>query len=216
MVDFFKIMLDQKAKIDGIQTRDINKLLQLNIAKKCGLLIPETLITEYGRDARKFLKNKNVITKSIQVPFSLVDKKNVYDLMTFNLNPSDLKGKKIFFLSKIQEKIEKEFELRIFYLNGTFYPMAIFSQNNPKTKLDFRNYDRVNPNRNVPFKLPRLIQNKLRLFMKEINLKSGSIDMIVAKNGAYNFLEVNPVGQYGMVSIPCNYFLDKIICEELI
>jgi hypothetical protein len=30
------------------------------------------------------------------------------------------------------------------------------------------------------------------------------------------FLEVNPTGQYGMVSDPCNYYLDKKIAEYLI
>ena len=36
------------------------------------------------------------------------------------------------------------------------------------------------------------------------------------KNDNYYFLEINPVGQYGMVADPCNYELDKLIAKYLI
>jgi len=51
--------------------------------------------------------------------------------------------------------------------------------------------------------------------MKKINLDNGSIDIIVDNNGKYYFLEINPVGQFGMVSIPCNYYLEKKIANYL-
>ena len=51
--------------------------------------------------------------------------------------------------------------------------------------------------------------------MKYVNLNTGSIDMIVTKENEYIFLEVNPVGQFGMVSQPCNYYLEKKITEYL-
>ena len=50
----------------------------------------------------------------------------------------------------------------------------------------------------------------------ELNLNCGSVDMIVDKNGEYVFLEINPVGQYGMVNEPCNYNLDHLIANYLI
>jgi len=46
-------------------------------------------------------------------------------------------------------------------------------------------------------------------------LNSGSIDILVTPNNEYVFLEVNPVGQFGMVSQPCNYYLEKRIAERL-
>jgi D-alanine-D-alanine ligase-like ATP-grasp enzyme len=45
--------------------------------------------------------------------------------------------------------------------------------------------------------------------MKELNLNSGSIDFIKTKSGQYVFLEVNPVGQFGMTSYPCRYGIEK-------
>lgn len=53
----------------------------------------------------------------------------------------------------VQEKLEKKYELRIFYLNGKMYPMAIFSQKDNQTQLDFRNYNWEKPNRMEPCKL---------------------------------------------------------------
>ena len=115
-----------------------------------------------------------------------------------------------------QRMIEKEFELRIFFLNNTFYASAIFSQIDNQTKTDFRNYNDCKPNRTPPYKLPVKIQNKLSILMSKLTLNSGSIDLIVTPLGKYVFLEVNPIGQFAQVSIPCNYYLEKIMAFELI
>jgi len=48
-----------------------------------------------------------------------------------------------------------------------------------------------------------------------MQLDFGSIDMIVSADNEYIFLEVNPKGQYGMVSHPCGYNLDYEIAKEL-
>ena len=118
--------------------------------------------------------------------------------------------------SLFQQYIDKEFDIRIFYLNGTLYPMVIFSQKDRKTKIDFRNYNFIDPNRTIPFKLPKEIENKLTHFMREKKMDASSIDMVKCKlTGKYYFLEVNPWGQFGMVSKPCNYFLEKKIAELL-
>jgi len=121
-----------------------------------------------------------------------------------------------FFPSLFQKNISKKYELRVFYLNKKFYSMAIFSQNDSQTKTDFRNYNFEKPNRNVPYSLPRVVKVKINKLMKVLELETGSLDLLVDENDDYYFLEINPVGQYGMVSYPCNYYLDKIIAEELI
>ena len=87
--------------------------------------------------------------------------------------------------------------------------MAIFSQLDDKTKLDYRNYNREKPNRNVPFKLPDKIKNQILDFINITRLNTGSIDLIYSKENDFVFLEVNPVGQFGWVSKYCNYYLEK-------
>lgn len=116
----------------------------------------------------------------------------------------------------MQENIPKKYELRVFYLKERIFAMAIFSQNDDKTKVDFRNYNWSKPNRFTPYSLPRKIEDKIKYFMKSMNLNCGSIDMIVDIEGRYIFLEVNPKGQFGMVSLPCSYHLDFEIAKELV
>ena len=51
--------------------------------------------------------------------------------------------------------------------------------------------------------------------MERTGLITGSLDFILTPSGEYVFLEVNPSGQYDMISKPCNYHLDKAIATFL-
>lgn len=50
--------------------------------------------------------------------------------------------------------------MRIFFWKDVFFPVAIFSQKNIKTEMDFRNYDNDAPNRLVAYTLPKGIKKK--------------------------------------------------------
>ncbi len=198
-----------------------NKFIDLKIAQRNGLMTPLSFIItnkEQFEDLRQISANKSYITKSLKNCITkIIDAKLFH--FGFTIEILNDKLKKInydFFPSLVQEKIEKEFEIRSFYLKGKMYSMAIFSQNNEKTKLDYRNYDLKKQNRQIPFQLPAEIEDKIKKFMKEINLNCGSIDIIYGKDGNYYFLEVNPVGHFGWLSFNCNYFLEEIIANELI
>ena len=129
--------------------------------------------------------------------------------MMYTSEVNEIKKDGYIFPTKLQSKIDKKFELRIFYIDDVFFSMAIFSQSDNKTTVDFRNYNFKKSNRNVPYKLPINIESSLRNLVKELNLKTCSIDMLVSKDEDYYFLEINPVGQFGMVSKPCNYYLEE-------
>lgn len=45
--------------------------------------------------------------------------------------------------------------------------------------------------------------------MKGLNINMGSVDLLKASDGDIYFLEINPVGQFGLVSNFCNYHLEK-------
>ena len=122
-----------------------------------------------------------------------------------------------FYPSLFQIEENKLYEIRAFYLFGNFYSMAIFSQCNKETKVDFRkNKYWEHPLKTVPYSLPKSIENNITNLMNELKLETGSIDLIVNNDGDYIFLEVNPCGQFGMTSTPCNYYLEKKIAELLI
>ncbi len=207
-----------KKSINGYFDNDLNKLTELTVAKSIGIKIPDTIITTSKESALKFVTlHEKIISKTIKHPLNLeIENVNFY-WHTLLLSKKQIdEFPEQFAPIKLQNYIEKAFELRVFYIEGTFYASAIFSQNDEKTKIDFRNYNTSNPNRVIPYNLPNSIQNKYRKLMKLLKLNTGSLDIIVNKTGDYIFLEVNPIGQFTQVSYPCNYYLEKQMALALI
>lgn len=194
------------------------KLEVLNTARNVGLKIPKTIITTEKKQVANFLEESNslIITKPLSESAHIKSNKNFFSLSTTVINNvKELNDN--FSPSFFQEYIDKEIELRIFYIMGKCYAMAIFSQSNPQTKFDFRAYDWENPNRYIPYKIPADLEIKIDLLMKELKLNTGSLDIIKsAKSGEYYFLEINPSGQFGMTAFPCNYPLHKLVAQNLI
>jgi ATP-GRASP peptide maturase of grasp-with-spasm system len=187
----------------------------LLLAKEFGLDIPNSFVCTNSKQLQKIEQQcKKLISKSIYEPYFIWQDKGVFSMYTKEINSL---CKDNFFPSLVQQKIEKEYELRVFYLDGQFYSMVIFSQTNKQTELDFRKYDMIKANRCVPYKLPKNIEHNLHKLLKYIGLNCCSIDIIKSKDdGRYYFLEINPVGQFGMVSEPCNYEAFKDIATTLI
>lgn len=201
------------------RVRYINKLEVLKIVQNNGIKIPKTLITSEKSQLKLFYKenNNNIITKPIS-EVSFIEYENIHiEMLTKKVTKENIEElPNSFFPTLFQNMVDKDFEIRIFFLEKKFYSMAMFSQSDKTTELDFRNYNVKKPNRYVPFVLPDVLQVKLIKVMAELGLNTGSIDMIYNKSGEYVFLEVNPVGQLGMVSENCNYNLEKIIAKSLI
>lgn len=215
-IDFLKIAFNDKVVL-GRMENDHHKLYQLEIAKMAGLETPETLVTNHKKTLTAFLqKHGKVITKSIDIIQPTAAPQSVTVYYTALVSKKAWANCAATFAPGLfQEYIEKEFEIRSFYLNGKCYSMAIFSQGNAQTNVDYRNYDQVLPNRTVPMNLPKEIVQKIRFLMKKLGLNTGSIDLIKSTDGRYVFLEVNQAGQFGMVSKPCNYYLEEKIAACL-
>ena len=179
------------------------------------ILIPDFLITRNKSDVELFLK-KHIccITKGVDKNgFEIKDKIALGNLATL-ITLSELEHISTQFnYSFIQQYIDKKADIRVFFIGNKIYSTAIFSQNDEKTKIDFRNYNDEKPNRIVPFKLPNSEEKKLRKLMKTLKYQTGSIDYVLDKNNHLYFLEINPIGQYGFISNKCNLFLDKAICS---
>lgn len=211
-------LVDEKISINSFLTRTNNKTYYQFVAASVGIDVPDTAIVTEKDKVEVFFQQSgcNAIIKSINEGFSFRVNSGIYYSSNYSLSEKDINTSAgSFFPTLFQRYTEKFVELRIFYLNEKTYTMAIFSQANEKTKLDFRRYDYSRPNRKVPFKLPVDVESKIIKMMKRIDLNCGSIDMILTPENKFVFLEVNPVGQFGMVSYPCNYNLERIIAKTL-
>ncbi|SIT21743.1 ATP-GRASP peptide maturase, grasp-with-spasm system [Chryseobacterium ureilyticum] len=207
--DYIQKTLESKRHINKESTSLINKLIVLDKARELGFDIPEYFLAE-NTDQVKLNKtilktiNGNVTLDEIKKDFSGF----MYTTLVEERESQD------FFITFFQEKIEKDFEIRTFYLNDHCWSMAIFSQNDEQTKTDFRKYNKKNPNRNVPYVLPKYIEEKINLLMKSLDINCGSLDFI-KKGEKYYFLEINPIGQFSSLSHTCNYALEQKLAEYL-
>ncbi|UOK43465.1 MULTISPECIES: grasp-with-spasm system ATP-grasp peptide maturase [Flavobacterium] len=209
VVEFFEMKLNQLAILNKFKDNNINKLQVLSLANDLGIKVPETYVL--NDFSMLDFSNEGYITKAIS-DLAIIDNDTTFYSMTQRVNYDD--GKNIWY-SLIQKEVQKKFEIRSFYFNNRFFSSAIFSQENDKTKLDFRNYDFENPNRVVPFKFPISLEEKISKLCNKLDLKSGSFDFAYTNEGEYVLFEVNPVGQFEQVSAPCNYNIHKEIAVSL-
>lgn len=212
---------NESVKVIGSFFRnDVNKPIVLEIARECGLTIPKTAIVSTKKDLEAFLVHSKIaITKAINEGIYRPDVREEYLYYSY---VERLTGETIvdfpqtFYPSLIQEEIIKEFDIRTFYFYGDCYSMAIFSQDEDDAITDFRKNDHVqHPLKFVPYILPKSVSLKLNKLMLRLGLNTGSIDLVLSKEGTFYFLEVNPCGQFKMTSEPCNYYLEKLIAQSL-
>lgn len=195
-----------------------NKFEVLQKAKDHGILTPKTLVTNNKDQVRAFKDRVgDIIAKCIGDTIFFTKGLQAYALFTVKLEDKHIDAlPDQFFPLLFQECITKKYEIRSFYLDGQIWSMAIFSQADKQTEVDFRVYNLSKPNRNVPYRLKKDMAEKVEALMKDLDLNTGSIDFICNEQGELVFLEVNPVGQFNMVSVPCNYNLEKEIARFLI
>lgn len=196
----------------------LNRLLTVDLAKKHGLKVPEYEVVSNTKQIKSSTAiSDRFVTKGISNGiYHLINNKSYYTYTELHTKQDLINEDINVFPSLIMNLVEKKYEIRSFFLDGRFFSMAIFSQSNDQTKIDFRKYSSLKPNKNEPFKLPIEVEEKLDLVFKDLNLNCGSVDLILDTNNEFVFLEINPVGQYGMTSEPCNYNLDKLIANYLI
>jgi glutathione synthase/RimK-type ligase-like ATP-grasp enzyme len=154
-----------------------------------------------------------VITKPMSNVISIHKKDSFYRTYTSRVTQNNINQN--FLVSLFQQEIKKELEIRVFYLDQKCYAIAMLSQFDTQTSIDYRNYNYTHPNRFEFYSIPKELHEKIKLFMNHFNLQSGSLDFILDKQGEYIFLEVNPSGQYGLFNA-CNIYPDKLIAEYLL
>lgn len=195
-----------------------NKPAVLRAAARAGLGVPATLVTTERAALVEFAaRHGEVVSKPVAETILLTGGGATHVLYT-SVVPAELIARlpARFPATLFQERLVKEYEIRVFYLDGECHAMAIFSQLDPMTAVDFRRYNHARPNRSVPYDLASETAAGIRALMNGLGLDTGSLDLVRTPDGRDVFLEVNPVGQFGMVSHPCNYHLERRVAERLV
>lgn len=215
--EYIHYKLSQIPSLGSFHLRDFNRLIAIDIASSL-FRVPNYIITNKKSDLLAFYNcYKRVVTKAIRNTLSTVEDEFGFIAYTSIISKDNINEiPEQFFPSLFLEYIEKRIEIRVFYLDGKCFSMAILSQCDETTSVDYRNYNVLNPNRNVPIILPKHIEISIDKLMRNLNLQTGSIDFILSSNEEFVFLEVNPIGQFLNVSHICNYCIEKEIAKYLI
>ncbi|MEI6304654.1 MAG: hypothetical protein WCP09_01390 [Candidatus Taylorbacteria bacterium] len=203
----------------GTKLFEHNKLYQTQLARKVGLAVPKTIISNCPEELIRFAQNCGgiVAIKAIkQRIFENLD--GTYDGIYTNKISADHLSQHREDLSvcpvMLQEYIQKKVELRVTIVGNHVFTCTIDSQNSERTKVDWRKYDFENVGHEKST-LPDNIRDKLLTFMRQSDLVFGAIDMILTPSGEYVFLEVNPNGQYGWIEALTGMPISAAIADVL-
>ncbi len=214
IVSFFYKQIAKKC-LGNPMLQPLNKLEQLEIAQHVGLKIPVTIVNSTKKHLMESRIKDNLvfITKSIQENVLYQQSAKIhYDLKVNELDETAVSD--FYFPSLFQESIQKLMEIRVFYLDGAFYSIAMLLCASKQMVVDYRRA--TSQIRYAKYTLPAEVQIKLKQLMKRLGLNTGSIDLMLTVKGDYYFLEVNPTGQIGWVSDYGNYCLEEKIAQYLI
>jgi glutathione synthase/RimK-type ligase-like ATP-grasp enzyme len=175
------------------------KLLQLKVARNCGLNVPETLISNEPQDIKRFISDNgvgNTVFKPL-FPVIWISKEDTRLTYTKEIRLDMLPSDKYLQTTAgiFQQKISKAYELRVNIFGNTCVTAKLASQEHPEGKDDWRKI----PNQELSaeeYQLPGHILARCKLFMRKMGLAMGCFDFIVTPEGDYYFLEVNEQGQF--------------------
>ncbi|NND98834.1 MAG: hypothetical protein HKN47_16065 [Pirellulaceae bacterium] len=183
--------LDATLISDPFRQKAATKPLQLSLARRIGLRVPETLISNDRETVIQFVERHkgSVIHKTLAVS----DEQFLYtkrwdDKDATHLNELEL-APMIF-----QSMVTGAREVRITIVGEQFFTAEFKPQGHVDGRLD-------NNARYVPHELPEDVKSLLRTMMCELGLSYSTVDMRIDDQGNYVFLDLNPQGQYLFVEI---------------
>lgn len=191
-----------------------NKLLQLRKAKEIGFNIPETIVTGDSKIIREFYEsnNRNVIIKPLYEN-RLISNESQSLIFTNKLNDSDFDriDDRISLPSIFQRYVEKDMEYRVTVVNDDVFAATVDSQSDEQTKIDWRK-------KKLKFRaseIPENIRQLCVLLTKRLGISFGAIDLIKDQNGDYQFLEINPNGQWAWIEMDTGMPISESIIKYL-
>jgi glutathione synthase/RimK-type ligase-like ATP-grasp enzyme len=215
---YFDFLIHESKQYPPLNSRSVNKLKILALAKEFNLNVPRHIVTNTKEKVKEYFKHNynSIIVKPIMEVDFFEFEDEVYTLFTEGIDGYKFEMlPEIFSFSFFQEKIESEYEVRVFVIDDCIYSMAIFSDYSKNVDYRKTNNQGNSRKRSVPYKLNEVETMKLLKLLKKLELNTASFDLIFS-NGKYYFLEVNPIGQIGMVSKSCNYFIERKIAKTLL
>ncbi len=192
-----------------------SKPVQLFAARRVGLEIPRTVITNNPDEVRRFIATTRgqVVYKASSPPRNIAPDKALFTVLITDEALTNLDLIRIT-PGIFQERIDKAYELRITVIAGRLFAVKIDSQALAETQLDWRHAQHDVAYETVT--LPTAIASKINAFMDTLGLVYGAFDFIVTPDGRYIFLEVNPGGAYMWIEAATGLPITPALADALI
>lgn len=184
------------------------KVLQLKTARRFGLSLPATLISNDADMVRSFHEKHSkigIIAKPLAwylwhegqdlfIPYtSSVEASNLLESLSMQMCPMIY-----------QARIRKAFELRVTVMGDTVIAAKLLSQNgDERTSEDHRDSHLPQDVMVEPYQLPVSLELNLVAFVQSLGLEFAQIDMAVTPEGEHVFFEVNEAGQWLWIEERC-------------
>lgn len=184
-----------------------HKPWQLEIARRIGLSIPDTLITTDPAQVRAFWEARR--GEVIYKPF----------LQTFHSwrETRKLKAEELALLDSVrvapvifQSLVPGAADLRVTVIGTEIFPAAVDLQ-----RMEYKLDVRLNQQAYQRHDLPSAVGEKLLMLMRRLGLEYGAIDLRLTPDGEYVFLEVNPAGQFLFVEHACGLPISAALASHL-
>lgn len=204
---FFQLMsvlYDDRVVNSHQAKRCLLKPYQQVVASHCGLQVPHTLVTNSQQQALAMLdaSAQGLILKSLSAGKVMPTRDGgavPFNIMTMRVSRDELAAADASAIACcphfFQNEISKDHELRVVMIDGQPYPYRIDSQKLRSAEVDWRKG--VHLLDYSPAQLPPGITTQLQMFMSRMGFFSGSVDLIVDRDGGYWFLECNQDGAWG-------------------
>ncbi len=179
-----------------------HKIEQLSRAKKYGLMIPRTIVTNNIEEAKNFIHSEpnGIIVKPLASGYIERDHLDNDTIIYTNL----FKEEHHILLEKIstcpilfQSQIEKIFDVRVTVIDNTLVGMGL--KNNIE-QLDIRR-DNMDNVEYFPIDIPMKISIAIRNLLRSYKLRFAALDFGVTELGEWYFFEINPNGQWAWLDI---------------
>jgi len=208
-------------RLDVLRRSEV-KSLQLALARRVGLAVPRTLVTNDPDAVRAFAKSvpAGIVTK-MMASFAVYDQAGRESVVFTNPvseeDLADLDGLDLCPMT-FQERLEKACELRVTIVGDRVMAASIDSQALPRAKTDWRREGVALLDAWKHYELPADVHRKSLALMDALGLNYGAFDFIVTPEGRHVFLEVNPAGEFMWLmhtpGLPVDEALADVLCDR--
>jgi glutathione synthase/RimK-type ligase-like ATP-grasp enzyme len=189
---------------------------QLSLARRVGLTVPPTLITNRPDDVAAFAEESSdsMITKVLYARMPRdTDGFPKCVVYTAEVSPDRYLDPSITATAHLfQARVGREYDVRITVVGHQLFAAAIH-RSQDDGELDWRrNYRSI---RYQPCEVPTDVADGVRRLMGLLDLAFGALDFIVTPEGRWVLLEINPNGQWYWIERETGLPISKAMAELL-